>query len=473
MLEGLEATEIRLSELERTLRIDAEFFGKPFLDAVKCLGMNKTEVLTNVAAISDGNHFSISDEFQDDGVPYYRGQDVTGHFFIEQAQPRFIPHHAFSQPHMTRSHLRKGDALLSIVGTIGELGLVSSDVEATCSCKLAILRPRKIMAGYLAIFLKSRYGQDQIHRLKRGAVQMGLLLEDMDQLHIPRFSDEFERGVEESVKSAQETLNLSVQCYGEAEQTLLRALGLENWQPPEPLTYERTAKEVLETERFDAEHYHPKYDDLLKCVVATGIETRRLDKIVLPIKNGFDCRDFVDEGTSYIRVGDVKHGRINLDSALKIPLTTASIGKDIELQLGDVLFTRKGSFGNAAPVCEEAKDVIISSEIMLLRRRKEYRQNLLPEYLALFFNSVAGNLQAEKWAHGVAFYSVTQDDLGGLIIPLLPLPEQEKLSELMEQSETARKEAHSLLERAKRAVEIAIEEGEAAGVAYLNRGVAG
>ncbi len=58
------------------------------------------------------------------------------------------------------------------------------------------------------------------------------------------------------------------------------------------------------------------------------------------------------------------------------------------------------------------------------------------------------------------------------VIPLLPLPEQEKLRELMEQSEAAGKEAHSLLERAKRAVEIAIEEGEAAGLDYLSRGVA-
>ena len=271
--------EVRLSELERTLRIDAEFFGKPFLEAYNRLKFNNTEVLTKVTAISDGNHFSISDEFQDDGVPYYRGKDVTGHFFIEQSQPMYIPHRAFSKPHMTRSHLRKGDALLSIVGTIGELGFVSSVAEATCSCKLAILRPRKITPSYLAVFLKSRYGQDQIHRLKRGAVQMGLLLEDMDQLLIPRFSDEFEIAVEKAVKSAQETLNLSVQLYGQAEQTLHRSLGLENWHPPEPLSYERKASEAFTAGRFDSEYFSPRVQSLLKLLGSQNLTVGNVAKL--------------------------------------------------------------------------------------------------------------------------------------------------------------------------------------------------
>jgi hypothetical protein len=39
----------------------------------------------------------------------------------------------------------------------------------------------------------------------------------------------------------------------------------------------------------------------------------------------------------------------------------------------------------------------------------------------------------------------------------------------MEQAEAARKQAHFLLEKAKSAVEIAIEEDEAAGLIYLNK----
>jgi hypothetical protein len=97
---------------------------------------------------------------------------------------------------MVRSHLKSGDVLLSIVGTIGETSLVQTSNPATCSCKLAILRPRSISPAYLATFLSSRIGRSLTQRWKRGAVQMGLLLEDMDQIGIPRWSGGLELAVD-------------------------------------------------------------------------------------------------------------------------------------------------------------------------------------------------------------------------------------------------------------------------------------
>ena len=101
-------TEKRLSELERTWRIDAEFFNSQHLNLSKLLEHIKTESIATVANISDGNHFSISEFFTEIGIPYYRGQDVVGNFFIEQASPNAITRKAFDLPTMKRSHLKKG-----------------------------------------------------------------------------------------------------------------------------------------------------------------------------------------------------------------------------------------------------------------------------------------------------------------------------------------------------------------------------
>jgi hypothetical protein len=181
-LNGLDFQVFPFSALERTKRIDAEYFHKRHIRTEQLLEKCNTESVVNCADISDGNHFSISENFVEKGVPYYRGQDVVGNFFVEQADPVHITDEAFHEPWMYRSHLQKGDVLLSIVGTIGELSVVSDTTPATCSCKLAILRPREIAPEYLATFLRSSHGRSQIDRLTRGALQMGLLLEDMDQL---------------------------------------------------------------------------------------------------------------------------------------------------------------------------------------------------------------------------------------------------------------------------------------------------
>ena len=180
------------SELERTLRLDAEFFRKAHMRATNIVRSRQHDSVAAVAAVSDGNHFTISTDFVDKGIPYYRGQDVVGNFFIEQAAPNYITEEAFRRPYMRRSHLKQGDVLLSIIGTIGELSLVANNEPATCSCKLAILRPRTIRPEFLAVALRSRIGRLQVERQTRGAVQMGLVLADMDELHVPRFDGSLE-----------------------------------------------------------------------------------------------------------------------------------------------------------------------------------------------------------------------------------------------------------------------------------------
>ncbi|MBU1909717.1 MAG: hypothetical protein KJ726_06705, partial [Verrucomicrobia bacterium] len=395
-MKGLEISEAKEGSLERTKRLDAEFFLRAHVDADLRLRGLRTETIPQVSAVSDGNHFSISEEFADEGVPYYRGQDVVGHFFVEQAQPRRITQKAFEQDHMKRSHLRKGDVLLSIVGTIGELSLVKTVEEATCSCKLAILRPKSISPEYLAAFLTSRIGRLQTERWKRGAVQMGLLLEDMDQIIVPRWRNGLEDRIACLVNNAYSALEKAEAALHKSEKTLMEALGLDHWQPPEPLTYTRKASDVFNAGRFDSEHFHPKFDALRDLIRARILDVIRLGGAIEPVINGFDFRDFVEEGTPYIRVGDVRKGIIDLAGAQKVPITASSITKDVGIRIGDVLFTRKGSYGNAAHVRPGQEKAIISSEIMRIRLRAEWRGRILPEVLATYLNSLAGKYQAEK-----------------------------------------------------------------------------
>jgi hypothetical protein len=257
LLEGLEVTEKRLSDLERTWRIDAEFFQRRHLRLAGQLQKHRLESAAQVAAISDGNHFSISESFVEEGVPYYRGQDVAGHFFIEQAAANAITQEAFEQPFMKRSHLQQGDVLLSIIGTVGETSLVKTAREATCSCKLAILRPRAISPEFLAAYLSSPVGKSLTERWKRGAVQTGLLLEDMDQIPVARLSGGFEYAIKSVVDVAFTSLENGRRLLQQADQTLLQALSLDTWTPPEALSYVRSSSHAFAAGRFDAEYFHP------------------------------------------------------------------------------------------------------------------------------------------------------------------------------------------------------------------------
>ena len=60
LLEGLEVAERKLSELERTWRMDAEFFQRRHLAIEARLAAMRCGTVAGVASVADGNHFSMT-----------------------------------------------------------------------------------------------------------------------------------------------------------------------------------------------------------------------------------------------------------------------------------------------------------------------------------------------------------------------------------------------------------------------------
>lgn len=286
-MDGLECSEINRSELERTLRIDSEFYSKSAIKVSDMLQSRSHDLLTTFVDVSDGNHMGISDCFIDEGVPYYRGQDA-GAFFIENSNPICINEKTFELPVMKRSHLKKGDVILSIVGTIGSLSLVYSDKSATCSCKLAILRPKEgKSAELLATFLRGKYGQAQITRFTRGAVQKGLILEDMDQLVVPTLGDRIVEAIKNAVQSAYQIQEKANIHYREAQRTLMNAIG-SILVPAESVSVRNISTSFYTTGRLDAEYYQPKYDEYWR-------QLQEFEKTSIPT----EYEVFKNSGTNY------------------------------------------------------------------------------------------------------------------------------------------------------------------------------
>lgn len=291
-MDGLECKEIMRSELERTIRIDSEFYIKSAIHISEMLQIKPHNSLTTYVNVSDGNHMGISEHFSDEGVPYYRGQDA-GTFFIENSNPVCIDEKTFALPVMKRSHLKKGDVLLSIVGTIGSLSLVYSDRNATCSCKLAILRPNDNKnSELLATFLSCKYGQAQIARFTRGAVQKGLILEDMDQLIVPIFGDRVIEAINNTIQGAYQLQEKAEICYHDAERNLLSSLNIQIKDQTIPVIAEKSFTEsFMRTGRLDAESYQPKYE-----LIQNDLNT---DETVLSLCNIYDKPFIPDKASSY------------------------------------------------------------------------------------------------------------------------------------------------------------------------------
>lgn len=464
-MDGLECTEINLSNLERTRRIDSEFYKKECLIIAQILKDINAVPITDYLKVSDGNHMTISDRFQPKGIPYYRGQDIHN-FFIESAAPICIDEDAYNNPYMHRSHIKKGDVLLSIVGTIGELALVFSDRKATCSCKLAILRPTSIIfSPLLAIYLKTKYGFNQIEKFKRGAVQMGYLLEDMDQLLIPFFSGSFIKYIAEIVNRAHDIMEESEITYKNAEGILSKEIG---FTPSIYFSGQTAIKKLSEsftlTGRLDAEYYQPKYDYIESALKEYDPEIKTLSDIATYVFTGEYSEQYYNKGErkdlrNYIRGTDIKGGEIVQDDNHCIN----PIGFSKFVSTGDIITGRVGTIGNFGVVTESLNGAVCSDNILCFHLPSEY----IPDVYALYFNSELIKDLSLRMARGSVQQRLNQETLKELPVPLIKKDIQYNIQSQVQRAFELRRNAEKLIDIAVKSVEMAIEDSEEVASKWL------
>jgi len=89
------------------------------------------------------------------------------------------------------------------------------------------------------------------------------------------------------------------------------------------------------------------------------------------------------------------------------------------------------------------------------------------EFLQVYLRSTIGRALLEQPCKGTSYPTIEDADVRALPIPTIAIQTQERISELVSRSHLARQEAKALLEKAKRAVEIAIEENEERAMEFI------
>lgn len=428
--------------------------------------MHLHEDVATISSVSDGNHFTISSDFVEEGIPYYRGQDVVGNFFIEQTAPNFITQEAYDRPYMGRSHLKKGDVLISIIGTIGELSLVSDERPATCSCKLAILRPHSIRPEFLAVALRSRLGRLQVERLTRGAIQMGLILEDMDQLLVPRLDDTLEARVANLVVAAKRAREEASNRLRQAEETMAFELGLSPAPPAEALSYTQPASFVARSGRLDSQYFMPaKTATIAALADLDGVELGDIFQSV---------RDIVDpkknNGLGLVRNFDVTHAlEPVLDDEQEL-VYFSDIGSAKKLmRVGDVVISRLRSYLKEIAIVESRKihPIVGSTEFIVLRPRKK-ECLIAPATLMTFLRSQPVQTILKWCQDGSQHPRFSEKDLLSIPLPNAVSDASPRIEVMVSRALLARHRARSLIATAQRAVEIAVEDSQSAAGRFLD-----
>ena len=129
-----------------------------------------------------------------------------------------------------------------------------------------------------------------------------------------------------------------------------------------------------------------------------------------------------------------------------------------------ILFSKDGSVGIAYKM--EKDDNIVTSGA-LLHLNVINTLEVLPDYLTLVLNSSIVQMQAERDTNGAIIQHWKPSDIEKVVIPIIDMEQQEKIAIKIKESFSLRKKSNELLDWAKRAVEIAIEQNEGVALQWL------
>ena len=334
-----------------------------------------------------------------------------------------------------------------------------------------------VTAETMLAFCLSNHAQTILSHSQYGTEHPRFYEFTLKEMPIPLAVIELNAAISKLVSLSQKKREQANAIYERAQQLLARELGIADFHPDESsITIRSFGESFAKTERLDAEYYRPKYDSML--AVISQFPCKRLADIVSVVKSvepGSNA--YCDSGIPFVRVADLtKFGVTTTDKYLS-PHEWAENLPLLRPKKDEVLLTKDGTIGIAYKV-ENDLDVVVSSAILRLCVPKKHavlrlpaRKNhaILPDYLVLVLNSPCVQMQAERDTGGSIIAHWLLDDVKNALIPILPPAKQRALADKARESFRLRSESNRLLAVAKRAVEIAIEKGEAEALRFIEK----
>ncbi|KKU56327.1 MAG: dna methylase-type i restriction-modification system [candidate division WWE3 bacterium GW2011_GWB1_47_11] len=462
---NLNVSIITLKQLNLATRIDAEHYQAHFLEIIDIVKKKNNKRLAELVTkpITTGHTPSMQDESYYGGdTKFIKTDNLRDNIITEDFNHYLSDKGALK---LKNALLQPDDVIVTIIGAnysvVGRVARVFVDLgKSAINQNISLIRP-KIKSGYLTTFLTGKYGKQQLYYLSRQTEQVNLNNVEVADVIVPIPSNDFEEKIH---NIHTETHNLQLQAkslYSQAEALLLSELGLFDYIPNEANTSIRDLFECLQDDRFDAEYWMPKYDEMQKRVAS--VTQGKLEQIVHHKKGvevGSDA--YQEEGEDFIRVSDFNiFGIEGVEKKISEELYE-NLKKNYQPKKGEVLFTKDGTIGLSYAVDEDIKGILSGAFLRL-----QPKTNINVHYLALVLNSLYCKYQIERMSGGAIIAHLKPDSAMKINIPILAQTKQDELGDMVIQSLQKRKEAKDLLDKAKRAVELFIEEDEETALRLL------
>lgn len=460
---------VKSEKVRSSQRLDAEYFDPTHLDLEGALSRHSTPRLSEFCdVVSSAFYPSATHLYSSGDVPFMRCVDLVPQPFVLQlAENSFakLPKD-FLADHKNIQLIGQMEIAISKVGSPCFASIIYDlQYVALSRTVLGLKNVRGIDPFFLTVYLRCKYGFQQMLRERELTIQYQLTLDRVRSLKVykPREA-KFEQAVVSIFHDSVAALQRAFALEFSAKDVLLDLFGLKSWEPNQHIGFTANYSEIKRVNRIDAEYFHPHVDQMLSAVIASkGILRPFSDVVCLRDRN---FKPVSDRKYNYIELSDIgMNGQITEFSnkfGYDLPTRARRLVHD-----GDVIISSVEGLLSSVALISSKEDGFLCSTGFHVAYSKYYN----PETLLVLAKSPFVQWQLKRACSGTILTAIAKQELNKIQMPIIHSVAQAEIKKLIKQMYFEQSRSKELLDVAKRAVEIAIEEDEEAAIEYIAKAV--
>lgn len=435
-------------------RLDSNFYRATYRQAAQRAARLPSAPLSSLVKAGTVITYGVIKSVQiKSGVPMLRIQNLQSGFADADGAVRISAeqHQSFS-----RSALSGGEVLVAIGGNVGVAAKYPNDgpiANINQHVAKVDIDLRRANDYYALAYLWSQTGTLLLQRTVTGTVQAGISLGDLRAFTLPLPDRRIQDYIGAKVELAELCRARSGSLRAEAIAHFDALLRTYKFGPGADLTNVVDARAL--TGRLTGEFYLPRYFALEAHLAGLGVPVKPLRSLLRSdiTRSSTPERDEAAP-IPCILTSDIDPQEIRWrNPSLRI---TQSVHDRHGGRLGarDVVYTSVGPpVGEAAVVLPQFLPMAVGGDVSILR----HGEDLHPGFLALYLNSVFGQMQNDRYSRGIRQRRVYPEDLGAFLIPVFGAQDQAYVGERIVRHQVLNELAVDLVNEAKADVEALIE----------------
>ena len=441
-----------------SMRLDAEFFRPDYLKIQHQLEKISSHRLIDFQ-VKIRHPKEIKRNYVEDGVLLFRGQNVRPLSIDLTSNPVYISEEDAERLKENTIYY-KNILIMRSGANVGQCAIYLENNNAISMSDTLIIQSGNLNPFLLTIFLNTTYGKALIERGKYGSAQPHIAPPFLYQIPMPVWND-LPSVIEKTYLQSKHLTELSKTRYNNAQTLLLAELGLTDYQPKQLLTFVKNFSDTENAGRIDADYFQPKYDDIVNAIREYPGGWDTLGKLARLKDSNFNP----DAETKYKYIE-----LANIGSSGEIVGCMVAPGEDLptrarrKVAAGDVIVSSiEGSLESISLITEEYDNALCSTGFHVVQS-----DVLNSKVLLVLLKSTVGQLQLKKGCSGTILTAINKEEFSKIAVPKIEEKKQVEIEQKVLESFNLRNRAKDLLEHAKRAVEIAIEQDEQTAIEWLD-----